>query len=96
MIELCREEMGHFQMVHDFIKVRGLDLGKQRPYEYVKRLNSFFEKGGSPQQRLVQELLITALMEARSCERFRALSEHWADEKLAAFYPDLMVSEANH
>lgn len=96
MTELCREEMGHFQMVHDRIKARGLQLGRQRPDDYVRQINNFFEKGGSPEQRLVQELLIAALIEARSCERFRVLSEFIADEELAAFYRDLMVSEANH
>ncbi len=96
MTELCREEMSHFQMVHDRIKARGLVLGKQRSDEYVKQINGFFEKGGAREQRLVHELLTAALIEARSCERFRVLSEHIADEELAAFYHDLMVSEANH
>jgi len=96
MTELCREEMSHFQMVHDRIKARGLELGKQRSDEYVQQINGFFEKGGAREQRLVHELLIAALIEARSCERFRVLSEHIADEELATFYRDLMVSEANH
>jgi tRNA 2-(methylsulfanyl)-N6-isopentenyladenosine37 hydroxylase len=96
MTELCREEMSHFQMVHDRIKARGLVLGKQRSDEYVKEINGFFERGGAREQRLVHELLTAALIEARSCERFRVLSEHIADEELAAFYHDLMVSEANH
>lgn len=96
MSELCREEMGHFQMVHERITALGLKLGKQRRDDYVVRLAGFFDKGGAKEKRLVHQLLIAALIEARSCERFRVLSEHLADKELAAFYRDLMVSEANH
>jgi tRNA-(ms[2]io[6]A)-hydroxylase len=98
MTELCREEMGHFAMVHERIVQRGLTLGRQRKDEYVERIMAHF-KGrdhGSRQLRLVHDLLIAALIEARSCERFRLLSEHLPDADLAAFYRDLMVSEANH
>jgi tRNA-(ms[2]io[6]A)-hydroxylase len=96
MTDLCREEMGHFRMVHDRIRARGLQLGRQRTDGYVQQIDRFFEKSGSRTGRLVQELLIAALIEARSCERFRVLSENIADTELAAFYRDLMVSEANH
>ncbi|MCF8259126.1 MAG: tRNA-(ms[2]io[6]A)-hydroxylase [Flavobacteriales bacterium] len=96
MTELCREEMMHFQMVHAHILERGLSLGKQRRDDYVIRINAFFAKGVTKHERLVQDLLIAALIEARSCERFRVLSVHIADEGLATFYRDLMASEANH
>lgn len=98
MTDLCREEMGHFAMVHEQIRKRGLTLGRQRKDEYVEQLMAFFRgrDGGSREQRLIHDLLIAALIEARSCERFRVLSENIADAELAAFYRDLMVSEANH
>jgi len=98
MTELCREEMGHFAMVHEHIQKRGLILGGQRKDEYVDRIMNLFRgrDGGSRSKRLIHDLLLAALIEARSCERFRVLSEHIADAELAAFYRDLMVSEANH
>lgn len=96
MTDLCREEMGHFQMVYERLTDRGLKLGRQRRDDYVLRISGFFDKGGSRERRLVHQLLIAALIEARSCERFRVLSEHLEDRELAAFYRDLMVSEANH
>jgi len=96
MSALSREEMGHFQMVHNRIQQRGLQLGRERKDEYVARINQFFPKVGDRMQRLVQRLLIAALIEARSCERFKVLSENIQDEELAEFYRKLMVSEANH
>jgi tRNA-(ms[2]io[6]A)-hydroxylase len=96
MIALCREEMGHFKMVHDRILARGKTLGRDRKDEYVLQLIKFFPKGGSRTTQLVHRLLYAALIEARSCERFRLLSEELEDKELADFYHKLMVSEASH
>lgn len=96
MIALSREEMGHFKMVHDLILARGNTLGRDRKDEYVLALLKFFPKGGSRTTQLIHRLLYAALIEARSCERFRLLSEELKDKKLAAFYHKLMVSEAGH
>jgi tRNA-(ms[2]io[6]A)-hydroxylase len=96
MIALSREEMGHFKMVHDRIIARGNSLGRDRKDEYVLQLVKFFPKGGSRTTQLVHRLLYAALIEARSCERFRLLSEELEDKELADFYHKLMVSEASH
>ncbi|MCK0144986.1 tRNA-(ms[2]io[6]A)-hydroxylase [Arenibacter sp. F26102] len=96
MIALSREEMGHFKMVHDRIIARGKTLGRDRKDEYVLALLKFFPKGGSRTTQLVHRLLYAALIEARSCERFRLLSEELKDKELADFYHKLMVSEAGH
>jgi tRNA-(ms[2]io[6]A)-hydroxylase len=96
MIALSREEMGHFKMVHDRIIARGKTLGRDRKDEYVLQLIKFFPKGGSRTTQLVHRLLYAALIEARSCERFRLLSEALEDKELAEFYHKLMVSEASH
>ena len=96
MTALAREEMGHFKMVHDRILKMGFTMGWDRKDEYVIKLREFFPKGGSRSTQLVHRLLIAGLIEARSCERFRLLSEELEDQELAKFYRDLMVSEANH
>jgi len=96
MIALVEEEMSHFKMVHDLILERGFTLGRDRKDDYVSRLLQFFPKGGSRTTQLVHRLLYAALIEARSCERFRMLSENLEDKKLAKFYRKLMISEANH
>jgi len=96
MIALSREEMGHFKMVHDRIIARGQTLGRDRKDAYVVALLKFFPKGGSRTTQLVHRLLYAALIEARSCERFRLLSEQLKDKELAEFYHKLMVSEASH
>lgn len=96
MIALVEEEMSHFKMVHDLILERGFTLGRDRKDDYVSRLLQFFPKGGSRTTQLVHRLLYAALIEARSCERFRLLSVHLNDKKLAKFYRKLMISEANH
>ena len=96
MIALVEEEMSHFKMVHDLIIERGFSLGRDRKDAYVLKLLQFFPKGGSRTTQLVHRLLLAALIEARSCERFRLLSEHLEDKKLANFYRKLMISEANH
>ncbi|MBF11730.1 MAG: tRNA 2-methylthio-N6-isopentenyl adenosine(37) hydroxylase MiaE [Flavobacteriaceae bacterium] len=96
MINLAKEEMNHFKMVHDLILNRGYTLGRERKDEYVLKLHSFFPKGGSRNDHLIHKLLYAALIEARSCERFRILSEKLEDKKLCSFYRKLMISEAQH
>ena len=96
MVALVKEEISHFKMVHDKILENGWVLGRDRKDEYVLKLITFFPKGGSRTTQLVHRLLYAALIEARSCERFRLLSEELEDKDLAEFYRKLMVSEANH
>lgn len=96
MTALVKEEISHFKMVHDKILERGWVLGRDRKDDYVIALLKFFPKGGSRTTQLVHRLLYAALIEARSCERFRLLSEELKDKELAEFYRKLMVSEANH
>jgi len=96
MVALVKEEISHFKMVHDRILDRGWTLGRDRKDYYVIELLKFFPKGGSRTTQLVHRLLYAALIEARSCERFRLLSEELEDKELAEFYKNLMVSEANH
>ncbi|MGB2116171.1 MAG: tRNA-(ms[2]io[6]A)-hydroxylase [Flavobacteriaceae bacterium] len=96
MTELVNEEMSHFKMVYDKIINYGWVLGRDRKDEYVLKLHKFFPKGGSRTTQLVHRLLYAALIEARSCERFRLLSENLEDKNLATFYRKLMISEANH
>jgi len=96
MTALVKEEISHFKMVHDKILERGWVLGRDRKDDYVLQLLKFFPKGGSRTTQLVHRLLYAALIEARSCERFRLLSEELEDKELAEFYRKLMVSEANH
>lgn len=96
MIALAREEMDHFRRVHQIIVSRGWILGKERKDNYVNRLMEFAGKGGSRIETLINRLLFAAMIEARSCERFKVLSENLQDRELAAFYKELMISEANH
>ncbi|MGO4913595.1 tRNA-(ms[2]io[6]A)-hydroxylase [Leeuwenhoekiella sp. W20_SRS_FM14] len=96
MIALVKEEISHFKLVHDKIIARGNALGYDRKDEYVNKLLKFFPKGGSRTTQLVHRLLYAALIEARSCERFRLLSQELKDADLRTFYHNLMVSEANH
>ncbi|PCH53479.1 MAG: tRNA 2-methylthio-N6-isopentenyl adenosine(37) hydroxylase MiaE [Flavobacteriaceae bacterium] len=96
MVSIVKEEMSHFKMVHDCLLKRNLKLGRDRKDLYVHDLLKFFPKGGSRTTQLVHRLLYAALIEARSCERFRLLSENIQDKELAKFYRDLMASEAIH
>ena len=96
MVALVKEEMSHFKMVHERLLKRDVILGHDRKDVYVNNLLKFFPKGGSRTTQLVHRLLYAALIEARSCERFRLLSENIKDPELAKFYRDLMASEANH
>ena len=90
------EEWNHFERVIEELKKRGFSLGKQRKDEYVNQLNKIIKKGGSRNEQLVEKLLINALIEARSCERFRLLWKNISDKQLSKFYYELMVSEASH
>ncbi len=96
LVPIVSEEWGHFRLVVQELKKRGLKLGKQRKDEYVNALLQFETKGGSEQMRLLDKLLICALIEARSCERFKRLSEGLGDEYLCQFYRRFMESEAGH
>lgn len=96
MTDLVQEEMSHFKMVHDLLIEHGVVLGRDRKDEYVNELLKFFPKGGSRTDQLTHRLMYAALIEARSCERFRLLSENLQDKKLARFYRKLMISEAGH
>lgn len=93
---IVTEEWGHFRMVLAEIDKRKLKLGRQRKDEYVNALLHHSQKGGSKEGRLLDQLLICALIEARSCERFRLLSEGLEDEYLRKFYRRFMESEAGH
>jgi tRNA-(ms[2]io[6]A)-hydroxylase len=96
MADIAIEEMQHFKMVHDKIKERGYKLGRERRDDYVNELMKFMKKGGTRNESLIDRLLFAAMIEARSCERFRVLSQNIKDKELAAFYHELMISEANH
>jgi len=93
---IVTEEWGHFRMVLAELEKRQLRLGRQRKDEYVRELLKFKKKGGSHEERLLDHLLICALIEARSCERFRLLSLHINDDELKDFYHKFMVAEAGH
>lgn len=93
---IVTEEWGHFRLVLAELKQRGLKLGRQRRDEYVNGLIAFGQKGGSEQGRFLDQLLTMALIEARSCERFKRLSEGLEDEYLRKFYRRFMESEAGH
>lgn len=90
------EEWGHFERVLEELKKRGYKLGFPRKDEYVDQLQKIVKKGGNREQQLVEKLLINALIEARSCERFRLLAKEIGDAELSKFYYELMVSEAGH
>ncbi len=93
---IVTEEWGHFRAVLAELKKRNLPLGKQRKDIYVNKLLDFQKKDGSPEQRFLDRLLIMALIEARSCERFKRLSEGLDDEYMRNFYRKFMESEAGH
>lgn len=96
MTALVAEEWGHFRKVLREIKIRQLTLGPPRKDDYVIALGKFKWIGRSKDERLVDQLLMNALIEARSCERFRLLALHLNDEKLREFYHEFMISEAGH
>jgi tRNA-(ms[2]io[6]A)-hydroxylase len=93
---IVTEEWGHFRLVLAELQKRGLHLGRQRKDEYVNALFSFTKKGGAEEPRLLDQLLMMAMIEARSCERFKRLSEGLNDEYMRKFYRRFMESEAGH
>jgi tRNA-(ms[2]io[6]A)-hydroxylase len=93
---IVSEEWGHFRLVVNELHKRNLELGKQRKDAYVNRLLEFQIKGGNPEARLLDQLLTMALIEARSCERFKRLSEGLTDTYMRKFYRRFMESEAGH
>jgi len=97
MAALVQEEMDHFKRVHDIILERGFILGRERKDDYVNELRKFLgTSGGSRSVQLIDRLLFSAMIEARSCERFKVMSEHINDPQLSEFYHELMISEATH
>ena len=96
MSQLVQEEMDHFKRVHDIILARGFVLGRERKDNYVNELRKFIIIGGGRTGQLVDRLLFSAMIEARSCERFKVLSENINDPELSDFYHELMISEATH
>ncbi|MGX9986697.1 tRNA isopentenyl-2-thiomethyl-A-37 hydroxylase MiaE [Soonwooa purpurea] len=95
LLAIAQEELDHFNQVHEIIKERGGVLGRQRKDDYVNDLLKFVVQG-SREDLIVDKMLFAAMIEARSCERFKVLTENIKDEKLKKFYHDLMISEANH
>ncbi len=96
MLAIAKEEVEHFEMVHQIIVARGLSLRRERKDEYVNDLLKFLKKDGSRLHAFVDRMMFSALIEARSCERFKVLAQNLSDPDLAKFYRDLMESEANH
>lgn len=96
LLAIAKEEVEHFQQVHELMKRRGYVLGRERKDDYVNELYKFMKKDGSRNDALIDRLLFAAMIEARSCERFKVLSENIQDEELKVFYRNLMVSEAGH
>ena len=96
LLAIAQEELDHFNQVHEIIKKRGGTLGRTRKDDYVNDLVQFIVKGGNRTDLLVDKMLFAAMIEARSCERFKVLTENIKDEELKKFYNDLMISEANH
>jgi tRNA-(ms[2]io[6]A)-hydroxylase len=96
MVRISREEMEHFGMVHQELLKRGFKLGRERKDEYVHDLSALLRPGGSKEQYFVDRMLFAAIIEARSCERFKLLSKNIEDKELKSFYKNLMVSEAGH
>ena len=96
MTPVVAEEWSHFERVIEQLKKRGMKLGRQRKDQYVIQLQTLLKKGGSRDEQLVEKLLMNALIEARSCERFKTLHENISDEELRNFYYELMISEAGH
>lgn len=93
---IVAEEWSHFRMVLNELKKRNLELGLMRKDEYVLKITKIIRKGRTLKENLVEKLLLAGLIEARSCERFRLLSEDISDENLRGFYRKLMISEAGH
>ena len=95
LLKIAQEELEHFQMVHEIIKKRGYTFGRERKDDYVGQLFKFIVQG-TRENYIIDRMLFAAMIEARSCERFKVLSDNIQDEELAVFYRELMISEANH
>jgi len=96
LTDLVAEEWSHFERVLEMMKKRSIKLDKMRKDEYVLAISKIIKGGGSREDQLVEKLLLNALIEARSCERFKLLHQNIQDEELSKFYYELMVSEAGH
>ena len=96
LLAIAQEELEHFGMVLEIIKKRGYTFGRTRKDDYVNELVNFIQKGGHRDTMIVDKMLFAAMIEARSCERFKVLTENIKDEELKKFYKELMISEANH
>lgn len=95
LLKIAQEELEHFQMVHEIIKKRGYEFGRERKDDYVGQLFKFIVQG-TRKEYIIDRMLFAAMIEARSCERFRVLTENIKDEELKTFYKDLMICEAGH
>ncbi|MBF8457842.1 tRNA-(ms[2]io[6]A)-hydroxylase [Kaistella sp. G5-32] len=95
LLFIAKEELEHFQMVHEIIKKRGYTFGRERKDDYVGQLFKFIVQG-TRENYIIDRMLFAAMIEARSCERFKVLTENIKDEELKIFYKDLMISEAGH
>ena len=95
LLAIAQEELDHFDQVHKIILARGYELGRERKDDYVGDLAKFIIQG-SRQDYIIDRMLFAAMIEARSCERFKVLTENIKDEELKTFYKELMISEANH
>jgi tRNA-(ms[2]io[6]A)-hydroxylase len=96
LLLIAQEELTHFGQVLEIIKKRGYNFGRTRKDSYVNELVNFIQKGGHRDDVMIDKMLFAAMIEARSCERFKVLTENIKDEELKVFYNDLMISEANH
>lgn len=96
LLAIAQEELEHFGQVLEIIKKRGYTFGRTRKDDYVNELVNFIQKGGHRDTMIVDKMLFAAMIEARSCERFKVLTENIKDEELKTFYKELMISEANH
>lgn len=96
LMPIVTEEWGHFRLVVAEMTKRGMQLGRQRKDQYVNRLRDFMKRANNREEKLLHELMICAMIEARSCERFRLLSLHISEDELKEFYHRFMVSEAGH
>ncbi|RZJ51274.1 MAG: tRNA-(ms[2]io[6]A)-hydroxylase [Chryseobacterium sp.] len=96
LLAIAQEELEHFGQVLEIIKKRGYTFGRTRKDDYVNELVNFIQKGGHRDTMIVDKMLFAAMIEARSCERFKVLTENIKDEELKIFYKELMISEANH
>jgi len=96
LLAIAQEELEHFGQVLEIITKRGYTFGRTRKDDYVNELVNFIQKGGHRDTLIVDKMLFAAMIEARSCERFKVLTENIKNEELKTFYKELMISEANH